>query len=115
MKMQVQYCESFRTFLQYDDYTIDTKNFPELENLDYEYVTQWINENTDSLSVKDEDGNLEIVPFDENLPVLADTLTEGGVNREKTIDNDSWFEYMGDDYDSDEESDGEEPDDEDEE
>jgi hypothetical protein len=103
MKMNVQYCESFRAFLRYDKYTIDTDNFPELENLDYEYVTQWVVENSENLSVKYEGGKLEIVPYDSNLAILADTLTEGGVQSEKTTDSENWFEYLGDDADDDEE------------
>ena len=95
--MNVQYCESFRAFLRYDKYTIDTDNFPELENLDYDYVTQWVVENSENLSVKYEGGKLEIVPYDSNLAILADTLTEGGVQSEKTTDSENWFEYLGDD------------------
>ena len=101
--MNVQYCESFRTFLRYDKYTIDTDNFPELENLDYEYVTQWVVENSENLCVKDEGGKLEIVPYDSNLTILADTLTEGGIQSEKTTDSENWFEYLGDDADDDDE------------
>jgi hypothetical protein len=103
MKMQVQYCESFRTFLKYGTYSINSENFPELENLDHEYVTQWISENMESLSVRDdEDGNREIVPYDSNLSDLQTDSTESGVQREKIIDNDAWFEYL--DEDSEEES-----------
>ena len=104
MKMQVQYCESFRTFLRYGEYSIDTKNFPELESLDHEYVTQWISENTENLSVRDdEDGNREIVPYDSNLSDLQTDATESGIQREKIIDNDVWFEYLGDEESEDEE------------
>jgi hypothetical protein len=110
MKMNVQYCESFRTFLRYDKYTIDTDNFPELENLDYDYVTQWVIENSENLCVKDEGGKLEIVPYDSNLTILADTLTEGGIQSEKTTDSENWFEYLGND--DDEESDDEDEDEE---
>jgi len=102
--MQVQYCESFRTFLNYGKYTINSDNFPELESLDYEYVTQWISENMESLSVKEDDeGNPEIVPYDSNLSDLSTDATERGIVREKTLDNDAWFEYLGDDYDSEDE------------
>jgi hypothetical protein len=114
MKMKVQYCESFRAFLRYDKYTIDTDNFPELENLDYEYVTQWVVKNSENLSVKYEGGELEIVPYDSNLAILADTLTEGGIQSEKTTDSENWFEYLGDD-DEDDDEDEESDEDEDEE
>jgi hypothetical protein len=116
MKMNVQYCESFRAFLRYDKYTIDTDNFPELENLDYEYVTQWVIENSENLSAKYNDGKYEIVPYDSSLTILADTLTEGGVQSEKTTDSENWFEYLGndDDEESDDEDEDEDEEDEDE-
>jgi hypothetical protein len=60
-------------------------------------------ENSENLSVKYEGGKLEIVPYDSNLAILADTLTEGGVQSEKTTDSENWFEYLGDDADDDEE------------
>ena len=114
MKMNVQYCESFRAFLRYDKYTIDTDNFPELENLDYEYVTQWVIENSENLSAKYSDGKYEIVPYDSSLTILADTLTEGGVQSEKTTDSENWFEYLGNDDDEEESDDEDEDEEEDE-
>jgi hypothetical protein len=69
--------------LSYDKYIVDTDNFPELENLDKDYVTQWIVENTENLSAKDNDGQLEIVPYDSKLSILADGLAENGIQRER--------------------------------
>lgn len=113
MKMKIQYCESFKTFLSYDKYIVDTDKFPELENLDKDYVTQWIVENTENLSVKDNDGQLEIVPYDGKLSILTDVLTEGGIQREKTLDNDNWFEYLGEEDDDAEDDSEDEDEDED--
>jgi hypothetical protein len=106
MKMQVQYCESFRTFLGYNKYTIDTKNFPEIEDMSSDETTQWIAENMENLSVKEnDDGKPEIVPFDSNLPDLQTDATDRGVVREKTLDNEAWFEYLGN-YDEEDETTG---------
>ena len=67
----------------------------------------FLSENMEELSVKDNaDGNPEIVPFDGNLPDLSSDAMERGVSREKILDNDSWFEYMGEEG-SEEEEEGE--------
>jgi hypothetical protein len=93
MKMRLMYGESFVTYCGFDDYVVDLDNFPELQGKTGGEVSKWAFENSKNLSVDEDysDSNprqgqgpaMEIVPFDEGLASLKESLGAKGMNFSK--------------------------------
>jgi len=116
MKIRLMYGESYVTYCGYEDYVMDLDKFPELKEKSREEIAKWVYDNSGELSVNDsyqdknpreDQGNAyEIVPYDENLPVLLDGLGEGGCNWDKIKHEEHYMLFIREEKDEEDETTG---------